>query len=479
MFAGGLDIGTSGCKIVLYNEKGEHSKSAYKEYNVKRTSGLHEIDSKEIFESVKSVIKEVACKELASIAVTSFGETFVMLDEKDEPCAPSMLYTDSRGSAECKTLAEKFGADNLSYKTGAKPHEMFSLPKIMWIKNNMPENFERAKYILLMQDYIVYMLCGKRQIDYSLATRTLAFDIKNKHWDSEILNFCGIDEKLFSKPVPSGSAADKIKAGIAEELGLSADTIIVNGCHDQVAAMIGASVFEPEDVMDGTGTVECIPVIMNDVPKDFSLYEHGYSITHHINGKFVCYVLSYAGGASLKWFRDNFSDISYAEMDKLVIEKPSDLLIMPYFAGAATPYMDSTAKAAIIGLTFEHGKYDIYKALMEGTAFEIKLNLEVLEKFGVKPVTLIATGGGANSDVWLQIKADVLGVPVKALKGDEIGSAGTALLAGRAVGMYSESEKLTEERKTFYPNKEKTAFYKTQFEKYKKIYNATKEINEN
>lgn len=473
---GGLDIGTSGCKIVLYDAEGRFVRGEYTEYDIMRKGGLHEIDACAVFAAVKKVIKAADCKNTAAIAVTSFGETFAMLDKNDEPCAPSMLYTDPRGKEQCERLINQFGAENLAFKTGAKTHEMYSLPKIMWIKENMPENFARAEKILLMQDYIVYMLCGVRQIDVSLAARTICFDIENKCWDKEILDFAEVDENLLSKPVPTGTAAEKIKPELARELGISADCVIVSGAHDQIAAMQGANIRTNEQVMDGTGTVECVPVLFGSVPRDFSLYDMGYSLAPHPGGGYACYVLSYTGGATLKWFRDNFSDIGYAELDKAVSEEPTDLLIMPHFAGAATPYMDTNSKAAILGLTFEHTKTDIYKALMEGTAYEIALNLEILGKRGLAAKSVTATGGGARSDVWLQIKADVLGLAVTALNGKEIGGAGTAIMAGRAVGVYDENTILAKPRKTFYPDEKRHAYYKNQLKKYRRIYAAAKEV---
>lgn len=476
IWLGGLDIGTSGCKIVLYDADGNFVRDAYAEYNVSRTGGMHEIDAKEIFHAVKRVIKAADCRNTAAIAVTSFGETFTMLDKNDEPCAPSMLYTDPRGKEQCERLISRFGAEDLAFKTGAKTHEMYSLPKMMWIKENMPDNFARAEKILLMQDYIVYMLSGVRQIDHSLAARTICFDIENKCWDKELLSFAGIDEKLLSTPVPTASVAGRIRTELAKELGVLENTVIVSGAHDQIAAMCGANISANEQVMDGTGTVECVPVLFNSIPKDYELYAMGYSLAPHPNGGYACYALSYTGGATLKWFRDNFSDKSYAELDKTVGENPTDLLIMPHFAGAATPYMDTNSKAAILGLTFEHTKSDIYKALMEGTAYEIALNLQILEKRGLCARSVTATGGGARSDVWLQIKADVLGLPVTALDGDEIGGAGTAVMAGCAVGVYGKNTILLKPRKTFYPNAAKCEYYKKQLEKYKKIYYAAREV---
>lgn len=476
ILVGGLDIGTSGCKIALYDEKGAFVREAYCPYDVSRNGGLHEIDPGAIFSAVKKVIKEARCSAVSAIAVTSFGETFTMLDENDEPCAPSMLYTDPRGAEQTKRLTERFGKEALAYKTGAKAHEMYSLPKMMWIKENIPEAFSRAKKLFLMQDYIVYMLSGARKIDFSLAARTICFDIKNKCWDNELLDFAGIDASLLSKPVPTGTAAGAIKKELSEELGVKPDALIVSGAHDQIAALIGANISENDHVMDGTGTVECVPVLFDSIPEDYELFDMGYSFAPHPAGGYACYVLSYTGGATLKWFRDNFSEMSYAELDKTVKKEPTDLLIMPHFAGAATPYMDSESKAAILGLTFEHGKADIYKALMEGTAFEILLNLEILKERGLSPKVVIATGGGARSDVWLSIKADVLNLPVAALSSGEIGGAGTAKTAGCAIGIYGRDTVLAKTEKTFYPNSERHAFYQKQFEKYKKLYALSKEV---
>ncbi len=478
MYIGGLDIGTTGCKIVLFDENGALQKNVYREYEVKRENGLHEVDCAEIYSAVKTVLTEVNSFDIKAIGITSFGETCVMLDENDKPCAPSMLYTDPRGSEECQKIIEKFGIENLAFKTGTMPHEMYSIAKIMWVKNNMPESFERAKRILLMQDYIAYKLTGKCRIDYSLAARSGAFDVVNKCWDKEILGFCGIDEKLLSEAVPSGTVVSEIKPEVRAEIGFKTDTVIVSGCHDQIAALVGANVLENGQAMDGIGTVECVPVIMDEMPTDFLMLKSGYSFVPHINGKYACLILSYAGGATLKWFRDNFSDMSYKELDENIDDKPTDLLIMPHFAGAATPYMDTRSRAAILGLTFEHTKMDIYKALMEGTSYEIMLNLQKLEAYGIKLGGVTATGGGANSDVWLQIKADIFGIPVKTLDNSEIGASGTAYLAGRAVGIYGDKNTLVNEKSVFYPNKEKTAFYSKQMKKYTAIYNAVKVVQD-
>ncbi len=492
MYIGGLDIGTTGCKIVIYDEKGNHIDTFYSEYDCNRRDGLHEIDLNTVWDSVKNILKESAkYDKLHALGVTSFGETFAMIDKDGNIIAPSMLYTDPRGDKECAVLIEKLGEQTIAFKTGVKPHSMFSLPKIMWIKNYLPDVFKRVYKILLVQDFIVYRLSGKTQIDYSLAQRTLAFDIKKKCWDEDIFNAAGIDMSLMSTPVPSGTVAGTIQETISNELGLNKELLIVSCCHDQIASITGAGIFEAGSGMDGIGTVECVPVVLDKIPDSYDIYRYGYSIVPHINGKYACYVLSFAGGSTLKWFRDTLASYEhdlakkegkniYSLLDINVPEQPTDILVLPYFSGAATPYMDSEAKGAFIGLTFEHTKPDIYKALMEGVSYEILLNMYILNQFGIAPDRLRATGGGANSDVWLQIKADILNIPVTALCCSEAGATGTALVTGVATGIYDDlykySDYMVKERKMFYPDESRHKIYAKNFEKYKKLYKLIKEL---
>ena len=490
MYVGGLDLGTTGCKIVIYDDKGAFVDKFYREYNVARSGGMHELDMNFIFESVVEILKEASkYKPLSAIGVTSFGETFAMLDENDEIIAPSMLYTDPRGSEECEFLENTLGKDKISVAVGCMPHPMYSLPKLMWIKNNMPEAYKNAKRVLLAEDFIVYKLTGIAQIDYSLAARTMGFDIRNKCWYEELFSAAGIDSSLLSKPVPSGTVAGGVKADVAMLTGLSGDTKIVSCCQDQIASAIGAGAFTKDVAVDGIGTVECVTIIMDEAPTDAEFYALGYSVVPHIGDKYACYVLSYAGGATLKWFRDSFAEKEreeadkkgenvYKNLDDAMPSDPTEILVMPYFAGAATPFMDTGAKASFIGLTFEHTKLDIYRALMEGTSYEIALNMDVIKKFLPTPSALRATGGGATSDKWLQIKSDILGVGITALNASEVGGAGSAALAGYATGVFSDLKEavniMVPERKSFTSGTEFKDTYEKCFNKYKKLYKAIK-----
>lgn len=483
MYIGGLDVGTTGCKLTVCKENGDFVYNSYKEYEANRYGGEHEIDAENIFNAVCHVISDTAKKyELKAIGVTTFGETFTALDKNDKPLMPSMLYTDPRGAEETKELCNRLGERAVTDIAGVKPNSMYSIPKIMWIKKNKSEVYKNIRRIMLMEDYIVYMLTGIAQIDYSLAARTMGFDIRKKCWSEDIFGAAGIDISLMSAPVKTGTVAGEIKPEIRERLSIDYTIQIVSGCHDQVAACVGAGAFTPGEAVDGTGTVECITPVFDSIPKSPEFYDKGYcAVPYVFDNTYVCYAFSFTGGAAVKWFRDNFGkELSYSELDNSTGKEPTGILIMPHFAGAATPYMDSGSKATIIGLTLEHNRGDVYKAVMEGVTYEIMLNIDALRKFGVTPQRLYATGGGAKSRAWLQIKADILNREITALKAEEAGACGTCMLTAVAVGLYkdlvSAKEAFVKLGETFIPDKEKMARYGQLYNAYKKIYIPVREI---
>ncbi len=493
MHIGGLDVGTTGCKLTVYDENGSFITSHYEEYDVSRLKGEHEINSEVIFKSVCGVIKKSAAEcDIDVMGVTTFGETFTVLDKDGNVLLPSMLYTDPRGEKECKKLCDILGEERIVSSVGVKPHTMYSLPKIMWIKKNKPDIYGKIKHILLMEDFIIYKLTGKKKIDYSLAARTMAFDIRNKCWDKEIFEAAGVDEKLMSEPVPSGTVAGTVLPEIAAALGLKKDVKVVNGAHDQVASAVGSGALCAGLAVDGTGTVECITPVFDKIPTEKQIYDEGYSVVPYVLPEtYVCYALSFTGGAVLKWYVDNFARCEaeiakekgknvFAYLDSIVPNNPTNILIMPHFAGAANPYMDSSSKAVVLGLTLEHKAEDFYKALMEGATYEMLINLEHLKLSGISPEKLYATGGGASSPVWLQIKADIIGKPVTALSAKEVGACGTCMMAAVAIGIFADlkqAEKaFVKYGETYYPDTERHKIYKSRFEAYKKIYDAVKPV---
>lgn len=495
----GLDIGTTGCKCTVFDAEGRYLDRSYRDYPVVRAVGGHEVDVTTLMDGVYGAVSEMAGKypDIAGIGVTSFGETFVCTDEAGNPLHAAMLYTDPRGAEECRELIKKLGERHIAHITGLRPHEMYSISKIMWIKKNRTEVYQKTKHIFLMEDYVVFHLTGKKQIDFSLATRTMAFDIQNLCWSSEILDAAGVDVNLLANPVPTGTAAGNVTAETAQRTGLSLKAKVVSISHDQVAAAVGAGVFDSQVAVDGAGTVECITPIYDSIPDIDVMYQGYFSVVPYvIPGKYVAYAFSYTGGALIQWCVDHLAkkEKEFAKKEEISVneylereylkkhgaDKLSGLLVLPHFAGAATPYMDTGSKGAILGLTTDTTEADIYRGCMEGVVYEMYLNLQALAASGIHFEKIHATGGGACSKEWMQMKADVLNVPMVALRTVDAGTVGSAMLTGIAVGIFENLEDaaahMVEETVTYKPRPQMHQKYMESYARYQKVYGAVREL---
>ena len=481
----GLDIGTTGCKLTVFGENGEYLGKAYRDYPVRRAVSGHEIDVSAMMDGVYAVIREMTGRypDVGGIGVTSFGETFVMVDGAGRPLHNAMLYTDPRGAEECAELTEKLGADRLAEITGLAPHEMYSVSKFMWLKRHRPEVYAAAKHIHLIEDYVVRHLTGRTQIDYSLATRTMAFDIHRLCWSEEIFAAAGIDISLMSTPVPTGTDAGPVTPEAAGQTGLNPDCRIVSISHDQVAAAVGAGAFDGSVAVDGAGTVECLTPVYDSIP-DIPVMAKGYFsvVPHAVPGKYVAYAFSYTGGALIQWAMETFGrgETNESMEEAGSWEEPTGLLVLPHFAGAATPYMDTGSKGAILGLTTATTAADLYRACMEGVTYEMRINYEALAASGIRFEKLHATGGGAKSRRWIQMKADVLNLPVTVLKTADAGTVGSAMLTGIAVGLFKDlrdaADHMIRELDTCHPRQEMHEKYMKVYERYKAVYQAVRPL---
>ena len=489
----GLDIGTTGCKLSVFDASGKYLDKAYQDYPVKRGHSEHEIDAQAILDKVMQVIREMAAKypDIAGIGVTSFGESFVMTDDAGTPLHPVMLYTDPRGKEECEELLHKMGSMRMVSITGVKPHEMYSICKMMWIKKHRPEIYRQAKHVFLMEDLVVFHLTGKAQVDYSMAARTMAFDITSLKWSQEIFQMADIDMTLMSEVVPTGTSAGCVLDSVAKETGLVPGTKIVSISHDQLAATVGAGVFASDKAAEGAGTVECVIPVYDNLPDLKAMCEGSYAVVPFVvPGKYIAYAFSYTGGALIQWCVDTLAKkekelakemgISVNELLEGEDAEPTGILVLPHFAGAATPYMDSGSKGAIVGLTAAHGISDIYRACMEGVAYEMQINMDCLRKTGVRFDKMNATGGGARSRVWMQMKADILNMPITALETADAGTVGSAMLTGIVTGCFENLEDaagyMVKERETYYPRPQMHEKYREIYKRFERLYRAVRPL---
>ena len=466
----GLDVGTTGCKVTVFTAAGERLGREYRDYPTSRGTGFEELDAAALAKAVRDCVAAALARfgRFEAIGVTSFGESFVLTDAAGVPLRPIMLCTDNRGAEEVAELSAKVGADRLAQITGVKPNETYSLAKLMWIRKHEPEVFARASHAMLIEDFVIFQLTGERKIDYSLATRAMAFDYRRLEWSREVLDAAGVPVAFFSEPVPTGTVA-----------GLTADGVkVIAAGHDQVAAACGAGVFEPGGAVDGAGTCECVTPVYRTIPEDADFIANNYNVAPFFGGSYVCYAYSYTGGALVDW-ATKFLGKGHEELCR-DYAGATGLMVLPHFAGAATPYMDSGSKGAIVGATLATTPRDLYFACLEGVAYEMRLNRDRLAKSGVRYDRLVATGGGAKSKAWCQIKADVLGVPLVSLETDDAGTVGCAMMAGVAAGAFADladaRRTMVRETGTFAPDPARKAQYDAVYARYEKLYAAVRPL---
>lgn len=481
----GIDIGSSGCKVSVINEIGLVVFSSSRRYSFTYSGRNSELDANMIYENVVDAIKEVTynndVRDIAAISATSFGEMFVLLDENNCVLRNSISYSDPRGKSELELFEKEFGADRLYSITGATPSEMYSLPKLLWIKKNEPSLYSRAKKICLFADYILQKLGAEFHMDYSLAARTLIFDVKHRKWSDEIIACADIRPGIFPKVVPTGSVIGNISYEMAKELKLPLDVKLLAGGHDQSCAALGAGIVHSGTALDGMGSNECIvPVFESPMIDDKMKNSHLACVPYIIEGKYITYAFNRTSGTVIDWYKKLIGDIGYDELFNGIKSEPSKILFLPHFSGAATPYMDDTAAGALVGLDLSCERHEITKGIIDGLNYEMKINLDCLRDTGFNVNQLYVSGGLSQNDKILQIKADILGININRLETSQTGTMAMAVLGCVAMGVYkdiySAISKLVRTNRVFYPNGEMHLRYMEQYKKYAKMYKCVKEI---
>ena len=479
----GLDIGTTRMKCGVYNEQGELEYADLVDYGEKNTGKESYVDIEAVLSSALALLGKAykACA-FDSIAVSSIGESFVLLDEKDEVLFYPMLYTDPRGKKEADAQAEN--AEQFFLVAGVYPQGMYSAYKLAWIKNGYPEIYAKAKKALLVNEYISYKLTGVRAIDYAQASRTGVFDIRKKEFSPALCALLGINENLFSPAGASGKKVGEVRETIAKEWGVKTPITVVAGGHDQVCATLGSGVTESGLCSDGMGTVECLTAVYGAPSSNCAMGKYGYPIVPFLENLYCTYLLNYSCGSLTRWWLSSCFDEeaiksgkAFVEMEKDFTDEPTGILVLPYFAGAATPYQDLNAKGGIVNLSLSDTPSRVYQGVLEGLCFEMKLNLATASAFGVRAQKLVATGGGSSSKKWLQMKADILGIPVYPLKTKEAGVCGAAMLGASALlgeDLQTLAKRFVQLETPVLPRKEVTERYEREYEKYEKWYQALK-----
>ena len=496
----GIDIGTSGCKVTVFSDAGAVLAFSSQEYEpTPCAAGFLEINAERVWLALTTCIRKSAAasadrslEPIRALAVSSFGEAAVPVDRNGRTLANGILFTDPRGQEQLDALVARVGQDNLTSRTGLPLHRMYTLLRLMWLRDTHPEIYEATDKYLQFEDFVLYRLTGETVTDYSLAARTMAFNILDKKWDQDILAAADIPASIFARAVPGGTPIGPVRPAVAAELGLPAGVMVVTGGHDQPCTALGSGVMHTGQAIDGIGTSECITTSFDEPVLDPALFAMNFHCGPHVvPGKYITFAYTMSAGGLLQWFRDTIgrperdeaarSNISaYAFLDEQIGRDPSGLLVLPHLDGSGTPYLDPESRGAILGLSRQTSPLDIYRAMLEGITFEMRYNLECLVKTGIHVHALRAAGGGSKSAVWLQIKADILNRPVATLEFNEAGTLGAVMLAGVAAGLYRDLDEacrqLVREKHHFEPVPIQTERYEESYQRYKSMYTAIKNI---
>ena len=493
----GLDIGTTGCKAVVFAPDGAILSSAYEEYPlIFPRPGWAEIDSTVIWAAVQRVVGKAARETpdpVQALSVSVFGESFLPVDKAGEPLYNTILSFDARAQAQTDRLTEKLGRERIFQITGMPQHSSYTVNKAMWLRDHEPDVFKNTWKMLLWEDYFFLKLGLEPHVDYSVIGRTLALDVRTKTWAEPILEAAELDPALFATPCPSGQVLGEVSREAADTLGLPQGVKVVAGGHDQPACALGAGVVDPGVSTDTTGTVECMTIAMAEPVLTDAMLKANHCVYPHVApDRYVSLAFVYSAGSILRWYRDHFGADAQAvaastgrDVYDVLIEGapegPIDLFLLPHFMGSGTPYLDSDSRGVLAGLTLNTTPADITRAILDGVAYEMRINLESVKSGGLTVGKFNAIGGGSRSDAWCQTKADVTGLPVDALDVSEAGCLGVAMLAGAATGVWPSLDdaikQLVRPRKTFRPKRASRKLYNRGYKVYKRLYKSCATLN--
>lgn len=491
----GLDIGTTGCKAARFDGDGRPLAFAYREYPLLSPQpGWAEIDSEQVCRECFAVIREAAPPPgdpIAAIGISCQGEAFTPVGADGRMLARAMVSSDSRAVPLVERFGQQFDPRRLYEITGHTPHPMFTLYKLLWLKQERPEIWDAARRFYCFEDLFQSRLGLEPGISWPLAGRTMLFDVRRHQWDEQILDRLELDPSRLARPVPSGAVVGAISRAVAGELGLGGEVLVVAGGHDQPTGALGAGIAAPGKAMYATGTVECIcpcfdrPILADDLFRN-NLCTYDYTLPD----TYTTVAFSLTGGNLLRWFRDQWAqaeveaaarsgDDPYELILRGLSAEPTNLVVLPYFTPSGTPYFDARLPGAVLGLRLSTTRGEFLRGLLEGVALEMRLNVEILERVGLPIAEFRAIGGGARSTVLTELKAAVLSRPITTLAVTEAGCLGAALLACSAhtgAPPRDLAAHWVKPRAAIEPNPQWATRYDEKFHTYRELYPTLKEF---
>lgn len=478
----GVDLGTSAVKLLLMDEKGKIHNIVSKEYPLSFPHpGWSEQNPKDWKEQSLAGIKElIADADKSQIAGISFGgqmHGLVVLDENDEVIRPAILWNDGRTTKETDYLNEVIGKDKLSKYTANIAFAGFTAPKILWMKEQEPENFAKINKIMLPKDYLAYVLSGVHCTDYSDASGMLLLDVEHKCWSKEMLEICNVKEEQLPTLYESYEVVGNVKPEIAEELGIPASVKVIAGAGDNAAAAVGTGTVGEGRCNISLGTSGTIFISS----KKFGVDEHNALHSFdHADGYYHLMGCMLSAASCNKWWMDEILKTKeYAkEQEQICKLGENTVFYLPYLMGERSPHNDPKARATFIGMTMDTTREDMTQAVLEGVAFGLRDSLEVARSLGIQIERTKICGGGAKSPLWKKIVANVMNLKVDVIESEEGPGYGGAILAAVGCKEFASVEEATEKLvkivDTVEPDAELVAKYEERYQKFRQIYPTLK-----
>lgn len=489
----GIDIGTSACKVAVFDRQGQVLASASGDYPVYYPrEGWAEQDPEEWWSAVCGAVRQVLQKadvrpeEIAGVGIDGQSWSAIAIDKDGKVLTNTPIWMDTRAQSICDRLNEDIGADKIFRVAGNSLQPSYTTAKILWYKENRPEVYRKTHKILQSNSYIAFKLTGQISQDLSQGYGLHCFDMRTGQWDEEMCKKMGIPREFLPEIVPSDQIIGTVTKKAAEESGLAEGTPVAAGGLDAACGTLGAGVIHAGETQEQGGQAGGMSICMEQYQAD----PHLILGFHVIPGKWLLQGGTTGGGGVMRWFEREFADYErlmkeqtgVSSLDQLneIAEKVDPgcdgLVFLPYMAGERSPIWDPHAKGVFYGLDFSKTKGHMVRACMEGVAFSLRHNLETAEKAGAEADILRAMGGSANSLLWTQIKSDITGKAMAVPASDTATTLGAALLAGVGTGFYEDYEEAVSQTvkvtRTHHPDPEKKEVYDKNYEIYLELYRS-------
>lgn len=486
----GIDLGTSAVKLLLVNQFGDIENKVSKSYPlIQKKIGYSEQDPEEWVNKTIIGLRELISSfkgNITDIEGLSFSgqmHSLVLLDKNKEILRNAILWNDTRTTKQCKEIYNKIGKEKMLSITKNLPLEGFTLPKIMWVKENEPEIFNKASVFLLPKDYLRFRITGQLHMEYSDAAGTGILDLNFNKWSKEICKEIGIDSSLCPPLINSHAIVGNISADISYQTGLAKNTKVFAGAADNACGAIGAGVLTKEKSLCSIGTSGVILTLEEKQNKNYEGKVHYFN--HAISDSYYIMGVTLSAGNSLNWFKTTFfKNSNFNKLLKRISQVPigsNGLLFTPYLVGERTPYIDPNIRSSFIGIDNSHTVNEFVRAVVEGITFSLNESIEILRENGKTIDRIYAIGGGAKSEEWLQIQADIFDATIVRIKNEEGPSMGAAMLAAVGCGWFKSlkacANVFIKEDKVFKPRQDNVYLYQKLFNIYKKVYKQTNGIS--